>query len=297
MARVAVVGVGAIGGALASLLEAAGRHEITLCTRRPLAALTVDTPAGPVYVKASNATDPAQAGAVDWVLVATKAYDSVSAAAWFPALCAEGAPVAIVQNGVEHRERFEPYLAAERLLPVVIDCPVERKADDRMLVRGVAQIKVEETSLGRSFAALFAGAPLKPELRIELTGDFVTAMWWKLCINSVGALNALTLQPSGVLRAEAMGKVALAMAAECVAVGRAEGAKLSDSLAGEVLAHYRKQPPDSVNSLLADRLAGRRMEWDARNGAIVRKGEKHGIATPMNRMAAALLQAAEGKAI
>jgi 2-dehydropantoate 2-reductase len=33
------------------------------------------------------------------------------------------------------------------------------------------------------------------------------------------------------------------------------------------------------------------MEIDARNGAIVRKGKKHGIPTPMNRMAVALLQA------
>lgn len=41
MARVAVVGVGAIGGVVAALLEASGQHEITLCTRRPLDGLTV----------------------------------------------------------------------------------------------------------------------------------------------------------------------------------------------------------------------------------------------------------------
>jgi 2-dehydropantoate 2-reductase len=46
-----------------------------------------------------------------------------------------------------------------------------------------------------------------------------------------------------------------------------------------------------VNSLLADRIAGRRMETDARNGVIVRLGEKHGIATPLNRMAVAVLEA------
>jgi 2-dehydropantoate 2-reductase len=31
------------------------------------------------------------------------------------------------------------------------------------------------------------------------------------------------------------------------------------------------------------------MEIDARNGVIVRLGEKHGIETPLNRMAAAVL--------
>ena len=81
MARVAVVGVGAIGGALAALLETAGGHEITLCTRRPLPALTVKTPQGVVNVKARNVVDPAQAMPVDWVLVATKAYDAEATAA------------------------------------------------------------------------------------------------------------------------------------------------------------------------------------------------------------------------
>jgi 2-dehydropantoate 2-reductase len=40
-------------------------------------------------------------------------------------------------------------------------------------------------------------------------------------------------------------------------------------------------------------MAGRTMEIDARNGVIVRKGEKHGIPTPLNRMVVALLQAVE----
>jgi 2-dehydropantoate 2-reductase len=33
------------------------------------------------------------------------------------------------------------------------------------------------------------------------------------------------------------------------------------------------------------------MEIDARNGVIVRKGEKHGIRTPANKMVVALLHA------
>lgn len=289
MAKVAIVGVGAIGGALAGLLEAAGGHEIMLCTRRPLPRLTLKTPEREFEIQARNFTDPAQAEPAEWVLVATKTYDAAGAAAWFPALCAGGAPVAIVQNGVEHRERFAPWVSAERLLPVVIDCPVER-VEDQVLVRGAALLKVEDTELGRRFAALFSGSAA----RLDLVDDFTTAMWWKLCVNSVGALNALTLQPAGVLRQAAMRRLAMAIVAECAAVAHAEGARLDASIGEEVMALYAKHPDDSVNSLLADRLAGRHMEWDARTGAIVRKGEKHGIETPLNRMAATLLQAIEG---
>lgn len=293
MAKVAIVGVGAIGGALAGFLEMTGGHTITLCTRRPLQQLPVRMPDRELHAKAVNITDPAQAGPVDWVLVATKTYHAAGAATWFPALCASGAPVAIVQNGVEHRERFAPFVSPDRLLPVIIECPVERTADGTVVVRGGALLKVEDTALGQSFAALFAGS----DARLDLVDNFITAAWWKLCVNSVGALSALSLKPSGVLRGEPMRRVALDMVAECAAVGRAEGARLSDSIGEEVLAIYAKHPTGSVNSLLADRLAGRRMEWDARNGVIVRKGEKHGIATPLNSMAATLLQAVEGEAV
>ena len=66
---------------------------------------------------------------------------------------------------------------------------------------------------------------------------------------------------------------------------------LEDTLPETILANSRQVPPDSVNSLHADRAAGRPMEVDARNGAIVRFGRKHGIPTPLNEMAATLLAA------
>jgi 2-dehydropantoate 2-reductase len=79
---------------------------------------------------------------------------------------------------------------------------------------------------------------------------------------------------------------------ECIAVGRAEGADLDDTLIESVLDSYRTGPEDAINSLHADRLAGRRIEIDARSGAVVRLGRKHRIETPANQMIVALLEAA-----
>jgi 2-dehydropantoate 2-reductase len=282
MAKIAVVGVGAIGGVLAGLLQTAGVHEITLCTRRAMSTLTVETPEGVVRVEARNVTEPAVAETVDWVLVATKTYDAESSAKWFSGLCGFSSRVAVVQNGVEHRERFASYLPAAQIVPVIIDCPAERRADGSVAQRGVAKMRVEP---GSGFEELFAGT----KAAVELTDDFLTAAWQKLCINSAGALSALTMKPAGVFRDEAIGRVALGIVAECVAVGRAEGARLEDGVGKRVLAGYRAGPVDSINSMLADRMAGRPMEVDARNGVIVRKGQRHGIATPLNHMAVALL--------
>lgn len=295
MARIAIVGVGAIGGVVASLLQTADRHELVLCVRRPLEQLVVQTPEEEIRIRATILTSPEEASAVDWVMVATKAYDVETAARWFDALSAKGAPVAVLQNGVEHRERFSPYQAKEKIVPVIVDCPAERDSSQagihRIAQRGSMSLRVPEGRLGQEFGELFAGT----RADAATVDDWTTIAWKKLCHNAVGALPALLLQPAGILRGEAMGAVALDMVRECIAVGQAEGAVFSDSFAQEVLAACRRAAPDSINSLHADRLSGRPMEIDARNGAIVRKGRAHGIPTPTNAMAVALLEALTAK--
>lgn len=287
MARIAIVGVGAIGSVIAALLEQTGRHEVTLCVRRLLPELIVEYGDKSQVVHARRLLSPAEAGPVDWVLVATKAYDAPGAAAWLAPLCASGAPLAVLQNGVEHRERFAPYLPVDRIVPVVVDAPVERVSAGRILQRATMKLKAPDDILGREFIALFAGSATEG----ENPADFVSAVWHKLVINAVGVISGLAMRPTGVFADAAIGEVALALGREGIAVGRAEGAKIEAGFAEAVLARYRASPPDSINSLYADRIAGRPTEIDARNGVIVRLGRKHGIPTPCNAMAVALLQA------
>src|SRR6478609_4981179 len=283
----ALIGPGAVGGVIAASLVQRGGLNVTLCARRPLGELSVELSTGPVKFVPTVLTDPAQGRPVDWVLVATKAYDAAGAAAWFPGLVGPQTRVAILQNGVEHRERFATWLTADKITPVMVDIPAERPSPGRILQRGAGKMIVPAGPAGAQFVALFAGTAIN----VSETPDFKSAVWRKLCLNSVGAINALLLKPTGVFRDEAVGRLALALARECLLVGRAEGAVLEDSLPETILAASRQAPPDAVNSLHADRAAGRPMEIDARNGAVVRFGKKHGIPTPCNEMAATLLAA------
>lgn len=292
MARVAIIGPGAIGGVMAAWLGRTGAHDVIVCARRPLGELTVETPGETIVARPTVMTSPTEAPAVDWVLVATKAYDAEATAAWFPRLIEKGAPVAVLQNGVEHRERFAPYLAREKILPVLVYCPAERTEPNRISQRRAARLVVEEGKLGLEFGALFAGT----KVEVETTADLTTELWRKLCLNSTGALSAILMRPNGIFREERVAEVAFDIMRECIAVARAEGAALDESMMEGCLDIFRKGPPDVMNSLYADRLAGRPMEIDARNGAIVRLGRKHGIPTPCNRMAVALLEKmAEGQ--
>ncbi len=287
MARIAIIGPGAIGSVVAAWLNQTGRHELVLCARRPRGELLVETPAGLLASRPAVLTDPAQATPVEWVLACTKTYDAAGAAAWFGSLVTPSTYVAVLQNGVEHCVRFAAHLPADRLVPVMVDIPSERSADGRVRQRGPGRMAVPDGAASRALVALFTGTALD----VAVTADFTTTIWRKLCVNAAGVLNALLLQPAGVFRQEAVAEAARAIVRECVAVGRAEGAALEDALPDTVVQGYRAAPPDSVNSIQADRSAGRPTEVDARNGVIVRLGRKHGILTPCNQMAVTLLEA------
>ena len=285
--RIALIGPGAIGATVAAWLGQSPDLALTLCARTPLERLEIDAPGGRIAAEPRMLTDPAGARPVDWVLVCTKAYDSAGAAVWLDGLVGPKTQVAVLQNGVEHVARFAPYLPVERILPAVVDISAERSAPGRVLQRKHGTILVPAGPDGDAFAALFAHTPIA----VRTTEDFRTALVRKLTVNCAGGVCGIVDKPNGIARDPAIAELMLALAEECVAVGRAEGARLDDDLAASVVHGYQKTAPESINSLHADRMARRPMEIDARHGVIVRLGEKHGIPTPMNRLAVTLLTA------
>ncbi|MGZ0788040.1 2-dehydropantoate 2-reductase N-terminal domain-containing protein, partial [Pseudomonas saponiphila] len=143
----AVIGAGAIGGTLAAWL--AQNHDVTICARSPLADLEVETPEGPIRATPRILTDPARADAVDWILCTTKTYDCTAAAAWLPGLMGPATRLAVIQNGVEQRDRF-PQVPAQRTVPVIIDLPAERHAPGRIVQRRNGTIHVPEGEAGEA---------------------------------------------------------------------------------------------------------------------------------------------------
>ena len=287
MARVAVVGVGATGATVAAAAQEAG-HELVLCARRPLERVVVERPDGdevelraPVLTQADG-MDPAE-----WVLLAVKAHQTDGAAVWLRALCAAGTTVAVLQNGIDHVERVAPLAGDATVLPTVNWCPVEPVAPGRVRQRGALRLAVPEGDAGEGFAAL-----LGPGAEVAVGGDFAREAWRKLCANAVAGVMALAGRPAEIFALDDLRSIATALAHECAAVARAEGAQLSDEDADDIIGWIEELPPDAGSSILTDRLAGRALEWEARNAVIGRVGRRHGVATPVCDTVAALLHAA-----
>lgn len=293
MSEVAVVGVGAIGGVAAAHLCAAGRpvamfsrsgHDGPVAVRTPSVPLTA---AGPVLSVQRSVVDTSDRP-FSWVLLATKAHQTEGAGPWLRGMIGPDTRVAVLQNGVEQRERVAPFIGNASVLPVVVDCPAERLAPGSILQRGPFRMVVTDDKLGGAFAGLFEGSPAI----VERSGDFVTALWRKLCLNaSSGAVTALTGCGMGAFRRSTNAAWGRALAAEAILVARAEGAKLEPEFADELIAAFAATDPGQPTSILSDRLAGRPLEHDARNAVVVRLGSRHGIPTPVSFAAATLLAA------
>lgn len=292
MPSITIIGPGAIGGTVAAWLAQDGTHQVSICARTPFERLDIDTPQGRLRVNLPVYTSPDQALPAHWVLIATKAYEVQGVVRWFPRLVGPETRIAILQNGVEHIERFADHLAPARMVPVIVDLPAERRAPGQIWQRGKGSLIVPDDDNGRDFVTLFAATALGA----ATTSDFRTQAWRKLTLNVIGAVPALLLRPVDIGKDKDMELLMRVLIRECIRVGRAEGAQLEDALEEEIVARYQQGPANSINSMHADRLAGRPIEIDARNGAVVRIGRRHGIDTPMNKVMVDLLKAASGQA-
>ena len=293
--RVALIGPGAIGGAIAGALVEAGAAPL-LCARTPFDHLTVEHPAGVVAGSVDCRSRPADLDGPDspaeLVILAVKAHQTESAAGWLSALAGPDTTVVVAQNGVEQVERVGPLVPpGAEVVPAVVWCPAERSGPGRIRVTGPANLVLPAGPGGRRLAELLAGS----FFGARLSDDFTTRAWDKLLINAaLGAAGVLTGRPGVDLAADpAVRHLMLQQMAEIVAVARAEGASVGDDRPAEILDSVVERGGVHLSSIAVDRLAGQPTEWDARNAVIGRLGARHGIATPLNDWLTALIRLGE----
>jgi len=286
-ATIAVIGLGSIGSAIAGLLASLDRYDITACVRRPIERLTIEHPEGTIDVPIRALTDPNKAAPVDWVLLATKTQDTEAAAPWLKRLCGPHTRIATLQNGIGHAERLAPVAGQALIVPTIVYYNGERLAPDRARFRraGPHDLAVADDEGGRAFTTLLDGTGL----RILISPDFKTLVWRKLLLNAMAnPITALTLQRQAVFRREDVKALCLDILREAAAVARADGARFPDDEPERLLVTLLTYPPDAGTSMYFDRLAGRPLEIEALTGAVVAAGERHGLATPINRVLLAL---------
>ena len=243
----------------------------------------------PIVVPGPVHTDPAQVSdSVDVVILAVKATQNDTAGAWLARLCDEHTIVVVLQNGVEQVEQVKPHCPSSPVIPGIVWYSAETQPDGWVRLRTEASLVLPSGPSAETVAGLLRAAGC----RVDCDPDFITAAWRKLLTNALAGFMALSGRRSGMYRRDDVAALSRRYVAECLAVARAEGARLDDGIVDELTDLFRSAPEDLGTSILADREYRRPMEWDIRNGVIVRKGRAHNLATPISDVVVPLLAAA-----
>ncbi|ORA80040.1 2-dehydropantoate 2-reductase [Mycobacterium malmoense] len=284
-----MVGPGAVGTTVAALLHRAG-HSVLVCGRTPRDNIELRPDgAAPIVVPGPVHTDPrAINGPADVVFLAVKATQNDAAAGWLARLCQEHTLVAVLQNGVEQVEQVKPHCPSSPVVPGIVWYSAETQPQGWVRLRGEAALVLPSGPAAETVAELLRGAGC----RVDCDPDFITAAWRKLLVNALAGFMALSGRRSGMFRRDDVAALSRRYVAECLAVARAEGARLADDVVDELVDLFRQAPEDMGTSMLADREHHRRLEWDIRNGVIIRKARAHGLATPISDVVVPLLAAA-----
>lgn len=285
---IALVGPGAIGTTVAAALHEVGRTP-TICGRSAHEHLELRFEGGRVVVPGPVQTDPADIrNTFDLVFVAVKSTQVEAVAPWLSALCSARTVVCVLQNGVEQKTIFAPYLPGSPVLPSVVWFPAQREPDASVWLRGNARLTLPDVPE----ASLVLEALHGTRCAVDVAADFTSVAWRKLLQNAVAGLMVLAGRRAGMFSRADITGLSLAYLRECLEVARAEGATLGDEVPQEIIDGFHRSPADLGTSILADRQAGRPMEWDIRNGVVQRCGRSHGIPTPISDLVVPLLAAA-----
>jgi len=285
---VAVIGPGAIGTVIAAALYEAG-HTPVLCGRTPREHLTLQDNDRLITVPGPVRTDPRKIDrGADLVFLAVKDTQTEAAAEWLSVLCRPRTIVCVLQNGVEQVERVGPHCPHAQVIPAVVWFPVQAQSDGSVRLRGNVRLTLPDMSASHLVVEALQGT----RCSVDLAGDFLSQSWRKLLQNAVSGLMALTHRRSGMFGRSDIAALTLAYLRECLAVARAEGAELGDEVPQAILDKFQASPSDMGTSILTDREAGRPLEWNIRNGVVLRRGRAHSIPTPISDIIVPLLAAA-----
>lgn len=309
--RLAVIGAGAIGGTVSALLARAG-HDLQVVARgEQLDAVARDgfrlTGGWGNFSARVDAVETLTA-IPDLAFLATKAQDAAAALhANAPRLV--GIPIVVVQNGLE------AITTAQHAAPrSEIVGGLALYAASYLSPGIIAVTATGPTFLGGPvLPALYASKILGAVMPVRITDNFEGAQWTKLIVNHVNGLSAITgLSVQQVIADRRLRGIMTDTMREAVRVARASGIEFASlqGLSPRLLSVLDRGPASlgQILPLLLKRRMGSRpnpgstlqsirrgqpTEIDYLNGAVVQRGSRLGVPTPVSEQLVELVHEVE----
>ncbi len=306
----AIVGSGAVGGYHGARLAQAG-HKVTFVARgahlRAIRerGLLVWSVLGDFVARAAAEDDTTKVGPVDVVILAVKTYDNASALPLLLPLMGPSTVVLTLQNGVDSVDDVAAVVGREAVLggatyvATALSLPglIEHTGTLRRIVFG--EVSGEDPVKTSPRVDAIASAMAAADIQVEAVPDARVPLWEKfIYLTPFAAFTGAARLPIGPLWSDPfIREQFLEAVKEVERVARAEGVAIRPDILDYVVKYVEVLSPTTRSSLLIDLQLGKRIEIEALQGSVVRRGRRAGVPTPMMAgLYAALKPFADGPA-
>jgi 2-dehydropantoate 2-reductase len=301
--KILVMGAGAVGAYFGARLAAAG-EDVTFCARGSYLdafrtrGITLKSIRGDLSLDKIRATsNPREFAPYELILFCVKAYDTPDAARAIEGCLASGGTILTLQNGVENEDRLAEIFGRDAVMGGNARVGVEMIAPGELVHLSSGHIDFgeldgRETERARLIAASFSRAGIMG----ELTPRIRTLRWdklvWNAAFNSVATLTRRRV--GDILDDPESLKLVTALMREIITVARADGADIGFERVDSYLAHSDKNLRAIKTSTQQDLERGKRLEYEALSGAVVRAARRYGISVPAMETIYALMRLLDG---
>jgi len=294
--RILIVGTGALATLFASRLSAAGVTVGMLGTwpaglealqREGARLLGPDGIENAFRVQAS--AEPADFRGAHLALVLVKAWQTERAAAQLMhCLAADGLAVTL-QNGLGNYEILARTLGVQRAALGVTTTGATLLGPGLVRPGGDGIVSLQNHPGMDVLTSLLRQAGFN----VQQVADARALAWGKVIINAaINPVTALLRVPNGMLLERADARWLMSrLASEAADVATAEGIRLPYKDPVAAARDVARRTADNYSSMLQDIRRGARTEIDAICGAVVRTGQAHGMAAPVNQVCWRLVRA------
>lgn len=308
-----ITGLGALGTVFATLLKEAGHTVHALTKEKYLPALagrrTRVTGIWGVHEAVLDgihaSIEPLRNIAFDLVILTVKSYDTAATIEQVKPLVGTGAFVIAAQNGYGNYETVAAAVGKERALLARVIFGVKLSAPGRAEVTVIAddvRMGQPESAVNPDRVKTIAAAINAAGIPTSYAGNVGAILWDKILYNAaLNPLGAVLECAYGTLAEYAeTRRIMDRIIDEIFLVAQAKGMPLNWRSSDEYRRHFYEKlvPPTAKHfpSMYYDMKAGKRLEIDALNGAIVMLAQEMGIAVPVNEAVTLLIKAKEAMA-
>ena len=289
IARISIIGAGALGAVYASLLYDMDRDCVSFIAtgdrRERLRGEGVVVNGRHYRIPVIPPEDPSPLA--DLMVVAVKHYHLDFAIEEMKPRIGRDTVILSVMNGIDSEERIGVACGAEKVLYA--------------LTMGIDALREGNRVAYTTQGKIFFGEARNPALTervvrvqklferagivYETPPDMIRTLWWKFLVNvGINQASAVLRATYGVFQTspEARGLMESAMR-EVIEIAKGAGVDLSERDITEFYKVLATLGPNGKTSMLQDVEAGRKTEVDMLAGTVIALGNQYGIATPVNQ--------------